>query len=135
MNTKIFVNLPVKDLNRSVDFFTQVGFSFDPRFTDENATCMIVSDSSFVMLLVEPFFKTFTRREIANATTSAEAILCLSADSRQQVDELVDKAMQAGATQASEPQDPAFMYYRSFQDPDGHQWEIMYMDPSAVQPS
>lgn len=132
----IFVNLPVKDLNRSVDFFTQLGFSFNPQFTDENATCMIVSDTIFVMLLVEPFFKTFTQREIADATKTVEAILCLSADSRAQVDELVDKALRAGATEAIEPQmDQEVMYNRSFQDLDGHQWEVMYMDPSVVQPN
>jgi len=86
MATQIFVNLPVKDLNKSIAFFTKLGFSFNPQFTDENATCMIISDNSFVMLLVEPFFRTFTKKELVDATKSTELIICLSADSRQQVD-------------------------------------------------
>ncbi|GAB3499748.1 VOC family protein [Spirosoma knui] len=133
MATKIFVNLPVKDLNRSVEFFTQLGYSFNAQFTDENATCMVISEDIYVMLLVEKFFKTFIKKEIADATKVTESIICLSAENREQVDELVDKALAAGATQSNETQDQGFMYYRSFQDLDGHLWEIMFMDPSAVQ--
>ena len=129
---KMFVNLAVKDLGESVDFFTQLGFSFDPRFTDEQATCMIVSDEAFVMLLVEDRFKDFTKKQLADATTQTEAIVALSADSREQVDELADKALQAGGAPANEPMEMDFMYGRSFQDPDGHLWEVVWMDPSAL---
>lgn len=131
MASQIFVNLPVKDLNRSVEFFTKLGFSFNPQFTDENATCMIVGETNFVMLLVEPFFRTFTKKEMADATKTAEVIVALSADSRNQVNELADKAMAAGATESNEPQEQGFMYSRSFQDLDGHLWEVFYMDVSA----
>lgn len=131
MATKIFVNLPVKELNRSVAFFTKLGFKFNPQFTDEYATCMIVGDDIFIMLLVKKFFKAFTKKEIADATKSTEAIICLSADSREKVDEMVYKAIEAGATTPNEKQDQGFMYGHGFQDLDGHLWEVMYMDPSA----
>ena len=131
MATQIFVNLPVKDLNKSIAFFTKLGFSFNPQFTDENATCMIISDNSFVMLLVEPFFRTFTKKELVDATKNTELIICLSADSRQQVDEMVSKAIAAGGSASNEKQDQGFMYSHSFQDPDGHLWEVLYMDMSA----
>jgi uncharacterized protein len=130
---KIFVNLAVKELDKTVDFFTQLGFAFDPRFTDEQATCMIVSDEAFVMLLVEDRFKDFTKKELADSRTQTEAILALSAESREQVDELADKALQAGGAPANDPIQMDFMYGRSFQDPDGHLWEVMWMDPSALQ--
>ncbi|RAJ98066.1 hypothetical protein LX87_02974 [Larkinella arboricola] len=132
MATQIFVNLPVKDLNKSIEFFTQLGYTFNPQFTDENATCMVISDTIYVMLLVEPFFKTFTKKEIADATQTTEAIICLSADSREEVDALVSKAVAAGGTTPNEKQDQGFMYGHGFQDLDGHLWEIMYMDPNAV---
>lgn len=132
MATKIFVNLPVKDLDRSVEFFTKLGFTFNPRFTDENATCMIVGEDIFVMLLVEKFFKTFTPKEICDSTKSTEVLICLSADSRKDVDGLVKKAVDAGATTYKEPQDHGFMYGHGFQDLDGHLWETMYMDMNAV---
>jgi predicted lactoylglutathione lyase len=132
MKTSIFINLPVKDLNRSVSFFTQLGYSFDPRFTDEKGACMIISDTIFVMLLVETFFKTFTKKEICDAHKNTEAIICLSADSREKVDELVSKAVKAGGTTPSGKQDQGFMYGHGFQDMDGHLWEVMYMDVSAT---
>ncbi|GAB3882168.1 VOC family protein [Spirosoma agri] len=132
MATQIFVNLPVKDLTKSIAFFTQLGYTFNPQFTDENATCMVISDTIFVMLLVEPFFRRFTKKKIADATTVTESIICLSADSRQGVDELADKALAAGGSVSNEPQDEGFMYSRSFQDVDGHLWEIMYMEPGAA---
>lgn len=128
----IFVNLPVKDLNRSVEFFTKLGYTFNPQFTDENATCMIVSDTIYVMLLVEQFFKTFTSKAIADTTKTIEAMICLSADSREHVDQLVDKALAAGAMEPKEPQDQGFMYGRDFEDLDGHVWSFMYMDPDAI---
>lgn len=133
MATNIFVNLPVKNLQQSIDFFTQMGFSFNQQFTNEDATCMVISDNIYVMLLVEKFFKTFTKKEISDASRTTEVIVCLSADSREQVDELVDKAFAAGAAESNFTTDQGFMYGRSFQDLDGHLWEVMYMDTSAMQ--
>jgi predicted lactoylglutathione lyase len=135
MATKIFVNLPVKNLDKAVAFFTQLGYSFNPDFTDENATSMIISDDIYVMLLVEPFFKTFIRKDVADATKTAEVILCLSADSREQVDEMVSKALAAGGTVPNDKQDHGWMYSHGFQDLDGHLWEIAYMDVTAMQQS
>ncbi|MFW6692719.1 VOC family protein [Streptomyces sp. MAR4 CNX-425] len=132
MPHKIFVNLPVKDLDRSRAFFTALGYNFNENFTDENATCLVITDDIYAMLLTEPFFKGFTKKEIADATTTTEAILALSADSRAAVDEIVDKALTAGGAVANEPNDQGFMYGRSFLDPDGHQWEIFWMDPAAA---
>jgi predicted lactoylglutathione lyase len=132
MARKIFVNLAVKDLDRSVAFFTELGFSFDPRFTDETATCMIVSDEAFVMLLVEGRFKDFTTKDLADPTAETEAILAVSADSRDEVDALAEKALAAGASPAIDPMDLGFMYSRSFHDPDGHHWELVWMDPNAA---
>ncbi|QHT67644.1 VOC family protein [Rhodocytophaga rosea] len=133
MATKIFVNLPVKNLNRSVEFFTKLGYRFNPQFTDEKATCMIVGEDIFVMLLVEPYFKSFTKKDIPDTSKSSEVIIALSSDSKEQVDELVNKAIAAGATTPNAKQDQGFMYSWGFQDLDGHLWETMYMDPSAIQ--
>jgi uncharacterized protein len=132
MATQIFVNLPVKQLDRSIEFFTRLGYRFNPQFTDANATCMIVTEGIFVMLLVEDFFKTFTHKELCDAQRSTEVILALSADSRAQVEELVAKAAAAGATLPFAPKDHGFMYQHGFQDLDGHLWEVFYMDPAAV---
>ncbi|HSP99933.1 MAG TPA: VOC family protein [Candidatus Dormibacteraeota bacterium] len=131
MATQIFVNLPVKDLRRSVEFFTRLGYAFDPRFTDENATCMIVGENIFVMLLVERFFQTFTNKPLCDATKSTEAIVCLSVASRAAVDDLVARAIAAGGSAPRPPQDHGFMYGHGFQDLDGHLWELIYMDPNA----
>lgn len=133
MATKIFVNLPIKDLNRTVDFFTKLGFSFNPQFTDENATCMIIGEDIFVMLLVEKFFKSFTKKEICDPTKDAEVIVALSAESREKVDQMINRVIKAGGTESREPQDHGWMYGRSFQDIDGHLWEVIYMDVSALQ--
>ena len=130
---KIFVNLAVRDLKRSVDFFTKLGFTFNPKFTDENATCMIVNDDAYVMLLVEPFFKTFTKRQICDTKAQTEGLFALSADSRAAVDEMVKTAVAAGGSYAVDPQDHGFMYGWSFYDPDGHHWEVFWMDPQAAQ--
>ncbi len=130
---KMFVNLAVKELERSVEFFTKLGFSFDPRFTDETATCMIVGDDAFVMLLVESRFKDFTKKELADPTRQTEAILALSAESREQVDELADRALAAGGSPANDPIEIEFMYGRSFEDLDSHVWEVFWMDPSALE--
>jgi hypothetical protein len=132
MATKIFVNLPVNDLSESVKFFTKLGFTFNPQFTDETATCMIVSEDIFVMLLTHDKFKTFTPKPICDATKSTEVLVCLSSESRAGVDEIVRKAVAAGGTTYKEPQDYGFMYGHGFQDLDGHIWEIMYMEPSAI---
>ncbi|HEY9687765.1 MAG TPA: VOC family protein [Coleofasciculaceae cyanobacterium] len=132
MMTRIFVNLPVKDLKKSIAFFTQLGYQFNPQFTDETATCMIVSDTIFVMLLTEPKFKTFTPKTICDATQSTEVLLCLSAESRENVDEMVRKAVAAGGTTYNQPQDHGAMYGHGFQDLDGHIWEIMWMDASVI---
>ena len=132
MARQIFVNLPVKDLDRSVAFFTRLGFAFNPDFTDETATCMVVSDDIFVMLLTEAKFKTFTPKAIADATRSTEVLVCLSCESRAEVDETVQKALAAGGTTYSEPQDHGFMYAHGFQDLDGHIWELVAMRPGAA---
>lgn len=133
MKTKIFINLPVKDLNKSVEFFGKLGFSFNPKFTDENASCMVISDEIFVMLLVEKFFKTFTKKEICDATKTTEVLVALSVENRAQVDEMSAKALASGGTTPMPPQDHGWMYQKSFQDLDGHVWEIIYMDPAAAQ--
>jgi predicted lactoylglutathione lyase len=129
---KLFVNLGVKHLEASVEFFTQLGFTFDGRFTDADATCMILNEDAFVMLLVEDRFKDFTTKELCDAGTHTEAILAVSAETREQVDALVDAAFAAGGRPANEPMDHGFMYGRSFHDPDGHLWEVVWMDPSAL---
>jgi predicted lactoylglutathione lyase len=128
----IFVNLPVKDLDRSVAFFTRLGFTFNPQFTDENATCMVISDTIYVMLLVEKFFKTFTKKEVSDSSKTTEAILSLNLDSREKVDELVDKAMQAGAKPSVKLEEMPGMYGRNFEDLDGHLWEVFWMDVSSM---
>ena len=127
MSTQIFVNLPVKDLQRSVEFFSKLGYTFDPQYTDENATSMIIADNIFAMLLVKPFFESFISKPVADAHKTAEVILALSADSRAAVDVLVDKAIAAGAGEPRPTQDLAFMYQRGFEDLDGHLWEVFHM--------
>ncbi|MCA0757091.1 VOC family protein [Paenibacillus sp. N4] len=128
----IFVNLPVKDLKRTMEFFTQVGFEFNSNFTDDNAACLVIGDNIYAMLLVESYFTTFIKKEIADATRSTEVILAISADSREQVEEIVGKALAAGGSPSNDPVDHGFMYVASFQDPDGHLWEVMHMDANAV---
>jgi len=132
MATKIFVNLPVKNLKKSVDFFTKLGFTFDPKFTDETAACMVVAEDIFVMLLTEAKFGTFTPKQICDATKSTEVLVCLSAESREGVNETVRKAVAAGGNTYNEPQDHGFMYGHGFQDLDGHIWELIYMQPAAA---
>jgi predicted lactoylglutathione lyase len=133
MSRMIFVNLPVHDLSTSVDFFGSLGFEFNEQFTDDRATCMVVSDQACVMLLATPFFSTFTHKDVADAATTTEVILAVSAQSRQEVDTLVDRALALGGGVAEGPADEGFMYGRSFYDLDGHAWEVMWMDPAAVQ--
>lgn len=126
------MNLPVKDLAVSMEFFGKLGFEFNPDFANENGVCMVVSDNIFVMLLMEDFFQTFTKKEVADATKTTEVLTALSVESREAVDELLSVALEAGGQEAREPQDHGFMYGRSFEDPDGHIWEIFYMDEKAV---
>ncbi len=132
MTNQIFVNLPVENLSITVQFFKKLGFSFNPQFTDENATCMIISDNIFVMLLVEKFFKTFTNKQICDTTKDTEMIIALSAESRQKVDEMIRRVIEAGGKEYREPQDHGWMYGRSFEDINGHLWEIIYMDEEAL---
>lgn len=132
MATKIFVNLPVKDLPRSKEFFGRLGYTFDPKFTDENATCMIVGGDIFVMLLVEDFFKTFTPKPVVDARQGTEALIALSFDSREEVNQIVEKALAAGARRYKEPEDRGFMYGWGFEDLDGHIWECFWMSPEAL---
>ena len=130
---KVFVNLPVRDLKKSMTFFANLGFTFNPQFTDDNAACMVFSNDGFAMLLAEPFFRTFTQREMCDTTTRNEVLIALSCDSRAEVDDLVDRALAAGATVAMPPQDHGFMFVRTFYDLDGHHWEVLWMDPAAIQ--
>ncbi|MDC0669377.1 VOC family protein [Nannocystis radixulma] len=129
---KLFVNIPVRDLKRSVEFFTKLGFTFNPQFTDEKGTCMIVSDEAFFMLLVDDRFKDFTTKQICDTSSHQEALFALSTDSRAEVDQLLETVIAAGGRQA-DTKDYGFMYYRAFYDLDGHHWEVFFMDPSHVQ--
>jgi uncharacterized protein len=132
MSRNTFINLPVKDLARTTRFFNEVGFSFNQQFTNEDATCMIISDETYAMLVVEPFFKGFTQQDITDTSTSREVIVGLSAESKQEVDERVDKALAAGGQSLGDAQDDGVMYMRGFRDPDGHQWSFIHMDMSAI---
>ncbi|MGC2307572.1 MAG: VOC family protein [Nitrososphaeraceae archaeon] len=132
MKTKIFVNLPIKDLNKSVAFFTKLGFSFNPQFTDENATCMIIGEDIFIMLLVEKFFKSFTKKDVCDTSKNTEAIVALSVESREKVDQMIEKAKEAGGSEPREKQDHGWMYGRSFEDIDGHLCEVFFMEESAI---
>ncbi|GAA3352872.1 VOC family protein [Streptomyces antimycoticus] len=129
----IFVNLATNDLETSKKFFTELGYSLNPQFTTDDCACVVISETIVAMLLTRERYQDFTNKEIADSAKTSEVLLCLSAESRANVDELVDKALAAGGTPAGEPQDHGFMYGRSFQDPDGHTWEVVWMDPSAVQ--
>ncbi|GKQ41210.1 VOC family protein [Streptomyces sp. A012304] len=129
----IFINLPVNDLDASKKFFTELGYSLNAQFTDENAASVVISDTIVAMLLTKPFYSTFTKKEIADASKTSEVLLCLSAESREKVDELVEKAVAAGGTASDKVQDMDFMYGRSFDDLDGHTWEVVWMNPEAVQ--
>jgi predicted lactoylglutathione lyase len=128
----IFVSLPVQDLAKSAAYFAGLGFEFNEEFTNENATCMVLSEQACVMLLGTPFFSTFTTKDVADAATGTEVILGVSAESRDEVDALVDRALALGGSVAKDPSDEGFMYGRSFYDLDGHAWEVMWMDASAV---
>jgi predicted lactoylglutathione lyase len=125
------VNLPVKDLHRSKEFFAKLGYSFNPKFTDATAACMVISDDIYAMLLTEAKFKEFTTKPIANAKEATEVLVCLSVESKAKVNEVVDTALNAGAVEARPVMDYGFMFGRSFHDLDGHVWEIIWMDPKT----
>jgi uncharacterized protein len=129
---KIFINLPVRDLDRSKEFFSSLGFGFDPKFTNEKAACMAISDGASVMLLTEPFFRTFTTHAICDTSSHTEGLFAISCKSRAEVDGLVGAAVAAGGKRAMDPQDHGFMYGWSFYDPDGHHWEVVWMDEQEV---
>jgi len=134
MSTKIFVNLPVKDLEKSKDFFSKLGYTFNQQFTDEKAASLVINEHIYAMLITEPFFKTFIpNKEIADTTKTKEVLVALSADSKQQVDEFADKAIAAGGKNFRDAEDHGFMYARSFEDLDGHVWEVFWMDPGFIQ--
>ncbi len=132
MTTKIFVNLPVKDLNKSMAFFKTLGWTFNPQFTDDTAACMVISDEIYAMLLTHDKFKQFTDKKIADGG-SVETLIALGVDSKDEVSRIADAAIKAGGKEAKPPQDYGFMQLRSFLDLDGHHWEILYMDPAHVQ--
>ena len=134
MASKIFVNLPVKDLKRSMGFFDKLGFKNNPQFTDDTAACMVVSEEIYVMLLTEEKFRSFAPKPIADATKTTEVLIALSFDSRQKVDQVVRTATANGGATYAEPKDYGFMYQHGFQDPDGHVWEVFWMDPKGIPP-
>jgi predicted lactoylglutathione lyase len=134
MHKQIYLNIAVNDLERSKAFFSKLGFTFEPKFTDENAACMIVGENIFTMLLTKPFFSTFTNKPLTDSSKNTEALICLSCDSRAEVDDLVAKALAAGGAVPRKPQDYGFMYSHGFEDPDGHIWELAFMDPNVPMP-
>lgn len=135
MSRQIFVNLPIKNMDKSQAFFKSLGFSFNPQFSNEQGACLVISeDHSYVMLLIKPFFSTFTKKSIADADKVTEVLVCISCDSRAEVDELVKKAIAAGGKSPNAPQDHGNMYGHGFEDLDGHIWELVWMEPDAVPP-
>jgi predicted lactoylglutathione lyase len=132
MAKQIFVNLPVKDLDAAIGFFSALGFAFNPQFTDKNAACMLIAPDIFAMLLVHEFFQPFTPKPIADAKASTEVIVALSLDSKEEVRSIVERAFAAGATNYTEPKEQGFMFQWGFADLDGHIWEFFWMDPSHI---
>ena len=132
MAKQIFVNLPVKNLNKTIEFFTKLDFKFNPKFTDKNATCMIIGKNIFAMLLVEKFFKRFTKKKIINTKKNAGAIMALSVESRKKVDGMIKKVIAAGGKETRAPEDYGWMYGRAFEDINGHLWEVFYMNESKM---
>jgi len=132
MTTQVYINLPVKNLHNTMEFFEKLGFKFDMTFTNDKAACMILNTNAYVMLLDKDFFQTFTKKAIADSSISTETIICISAESSEEVDRLVDTAFLYGGIESKEPQNEGWMYTRSFQDLDGHIWEVTYMDAAAI---
>jgi uncharacterized protein len=128
---QLFVNLAVSDLARSMQFFRALGFDFDQKYTDDKAACLVIGDGAYAMLLTDPFFRGFTKREPCDTRTHTEALLAISCGDRQEVDEMTRKALAGGGSPAMEAQDLGFMYSHSFYDPDGHHWEVFWMDSAA----
>ena len=131
MSKQIFINLPVADLAKAKDFYTAIGHSINPKFSDDNAACVVISDAIYVMLLVNPFFQGFTAKAICDTATHIETLLALSAESRAEVEAIMERAHAAGGKEPTPARDHGFMFQRTFQDLDGHTWEIFYMDESA----
>ena len=132
MAKQIFINLPVKDLRKSISFFKKLGFKFNPQFTDDKAACMIIGENIYSMLLLEKFFKSFTKKSVADAKKTTEVLIAIDVNSRKDVDKMIKKAVAAGGSLYNNPQDHGWMYGHSFADLDGHQWEILYMDESKM---
>lgn len=132
MANQIFVNLPVANLQKSIDFFSKIGFTFNPQFTDDKSTCMIIGPNIYAMLLVRERFQDFTKKEISDAHKATEVLLAIDVSTREAVDEMVSKAVGAGGTMYMDPQDHGWMYQHSFADLDGHQWEVLFMDESLL---
>lgn len=130
---KLFVNLCVRDLKQSMDFFAKLGFEFNAQFTDDKAACLVISPEAYFMLLTPEFFQGFTKKKICDTSTHTESLFAVSCDSRAEVDTLVDTALGIGGKSATDPQDHGFMYVRTFYDLDGHHWEVMWMDPATIQ--
>jgi uncharacterized protein len=132
MSKQIFINLPVKDLKKSITFFKKLGFKFNPQFTDDKAACMIIGENIYSMLLLEKFFKSFTKKKVADAKKTTEVLIAIDVKSRKDVDRMIKKAVAAGGSLYNKPQDHGWMYGHSFADLDGHQWEVLYMDESKI---
>lgn len=132
MATNIFLNLAVKDLKRATSFFNELGFPTNPKFTNEKGACIVIDNNIYLMILVEEFYKTFTKKQICNAATTSEVLISISLESRYKVDEMIAKAVKAGGTDYEQSNDYGWMYQRTFLDPDGHHWEVFYMDESQI---
>ena len=136
MHRQIYVNLPIADMARSRAFFESLGYGFNPQFSNEQGACLVLGENLYAMLLVHPFFQGFIDKRIADARESTEVLVCLSCDSREEVDQLVARAIAAGGRAPRPPQDHGFMYGHSFEDLDGHLWELVHMvDASQVNAS
>jgi uncharacterized protein len=132
MSHKLFVSLPIKDLDRTVTFFKGLGFTFNPKFTGENAACMLIGEAAYAMMLVESFFKTLTKKQICDTATHVEGAYGISCETRDEVDAMWTKALAGGGKDGGPPEDHGFMYSRSFEDLDGHHWEVVWMDPKSA---
>ncbi|MGE5479196.1 MAG: VOC family protein [Chloroflexota bacterium] len=132
MTKQVFINLPVKDLKKTVDFFDSLGFSFDKRFTNDDAACLIINENTYAMLLTEPFFLSFSKKELTDTSKSCEVMTALALESRGEIDKMYKKALSLGATSLREPKEQDMMYGASFADPDGHIWEILWMSPESM---
>jgi predicted lactoylglutathione lyase len=133
MSRMIFVNLPVTDVKRSTAFYEAIGATRNPQFSDDSTSCMIISDTIFVMVMTHEKFSSFSPKKISDASKTAQVLLCLSADSREAVDDMLNSAAKDGKIDPRAPQDYGFMYGRAFEDPDGHIWEVMWMDQAAME--